>query len=60
MGRKKMILDLKNRLSSDDSDSNDSSNADSDEELEKAFASGELKPGLNAIVGFKKSTLRQK
>ena len=54
MGHKKRILDLRNRLSSDDSDSNDSSDVDSDEELQKAFAKGDLKPGLNAIVGFKK------
>ena len=48
-----MILDLKNKVSSDESD--DDSSLDSDEELQKAFAKGELKPGLNAVVGFKRT-----
>ena len=55
MGRKKLILDITNRVSSEDSDSGNSSDADSDEELQKAFASGQLKPGLNALVPFRRT-----
>ncbi|CAG2103912.1 unnamed protein product [Medioppia subpectinata] len=53
MGRKKLLLDLKNKMSSDESDSDDNLSVDSDEELQKAFQRGDLKPGLNALVAFK-------
>lgn len=55
MGRKKLILDISNRVSSDDSNTDNSSDAESDEELQKAFASGQLKPGLNALVPFRRT-----
>ncbi|CAG2160617.1 unnamed protein product [Oppiella nova] len=54
MGKKKMFLDLKNKVSSDESDSDDLS-VDSDEELQNAFQRGDLKPGLNQMVALKPS-----
>ncbi|XP_054160567.1 probable rRNA-processing protein EBP2 [Oppia nitens] len=53
MGRKKLLLDLQHRHSSDDSDSDDGLSVDSDEELQKAFAKGELKTGLNQVVALR-------
>ena len=41
----------------DDNQMGDSSDVDSDEELQKQFAEGKLQPGLNVIVPFKKKML---
>lgn len=63
MGRKQLILEtLMNRgnhdASSEDSSQNEDSDSDfseEDVELQRAFANGELKPGLHGMVAFKRT-----
>jgi rRNA-processing protein EBP2 len=52
MGRKKLILEITNRSTDDESDDNSSLNG-TDDELQEAFASGELKTGLNGLVALR-------
>jgi rRNA-processing protein EBP2 len=52
MGRKKLILEINNRSTDDESDDNSSFNG-TDDELQEAFASGDLKTGLNSLVALR-------